>query len=117
MNSRSQVLFHEAQQYLVGGVNSPVRAFRGVGGDPIFFCRGEGPYLFDEDGRRYVDYVNAWGPLVMGHAHPVVVAAVQRAVANGFCFGTPTESETRLARQLQELMPSLELLRMVNSGT
>jgi len=115
--SRSQDLFREAQQYIVGGVNSPVRAFKAVGGEPPFFRRGEGAYLIDEDGKRYVDYVLSWGPLVMGHAHPAVVEAVQRAAADGLSFGAPTESEVRMAKRVRELVPSMELVRMVNSGT
>jgi glutamate-1-semialdehyde 2,1-aminomutase len=115
--SRSQRLFQEAQQVIVGGVNSPVRAFKGVGGDPVFFRRGEGPYLIDADGRRYVDYVLSWGPLVMGHAHPAVVEAVQRAAAEGLSFGAPTEIEVRMAQRVRELVPSMALVRMVSSGT
>lgn len=115
--SRSQRLFEEAQQVIVGGVNSPVRAFRGVGGDPVFFRRGEGPYLIDVDGRRYVDYVLSWGPLVMGHAHPAVVEAVRQAAADGLSFGAPTEIEIRMAQRVRELVPSMELVRMVSSGT
>jgi glutamate-1-semialdehyde 2,1-aminomutase len=114
---RSQRLFEAAQQVIVGGVNSPVRAFRGVGGDPVFFRRGEGAYLIDADGRRYVDYVLSWGPLVMGHAHPAVVDAVRRAAADGLSFGAPTEIEVRMAQRLRELVPSMELVRMVSSGT
>ncbi len=115
--SRSQRLFEEAQQVIVGGVNSPVRAFRGVGGDPVFFRRGEGPHLFDVEGRRYVDYVLSWGPLVMGHAHPAVVEAVRQAAADGLSFGAPAEIEIRMAQRVRELVPSMELLRMVSSGT
>jgi len=115
--SRSQELFAEAQRYIAGGVNSPVRAFRHVGGDPVYFQRGEGAYLFDADGRRYVDYVGSWGPMILGHAHPQVIAAVQRAVADGLSFGAPTEIETRLAKKICEAMPSIERLRMVSSGT
>jgi len=115
--SRSQALFAEAQRYIVGGVNSPVRAFQHVGGDPVYFQRGEGACLIDADGRRYVDYVGSWGPMIVGHAHPKVIAAVQRAAADGLGFGAPTEIETRLARKICEAMPSIERLRMVNSGT
>ncbi len=115
--TRSQSLFEQAQGVIVGGVNSPVRAFRGVGGTPIFFERGEGAYLYDVDGRRYVDYVNTWGPAVLGHAHPEVVAAVQQAAARGLSFGAPTEIEVRMAQTLLQLVPSLEMVRMVNSGT
>ncbi|HRD67341.1 MAG TPA: glutamate-1-semialdehyde 2,1-aminomutase [Candidatus Competibacter sp.] len=115
--SRSEELFSEAQRYIPGGVNSPVRAFRGVGGTPIFFKRGEGAYLYDEDGRRYIDYVGSWGPMIAGHAHPAVVRAVQEAAANGLSFGAPTALETAMARKIQELVPSMELVRMCNSGT
>jgi glutamate-1-semialdehyde 2,1-aminomutase len=115
--SNSQQLFERAQQHIPGGVNSPVRAFKGVGGTPLFFSRGEGPYLYDADGRRYVDYVASWGPMIAGHCHPTVVKAVQDTAANGLGFGAPTELETRMADLLCELVPSLELVRMVSSGT
>lgn len=115
--NRSQQLFAEAQQVIVGGVNSPVRAFKGVGGTPVFFRQGQGAYLTDVDGQRYVDYVLSWGPLVMGHAHPRVVEAVQKAVAEGLSFGAPTEIEVRMAQRVRELVPSMELVRMVSSGT
>lgn len=115
--SRSEDLFSEAQRYIPGGVNSPVRAFRGVGGTPIFFKRGEGAYLYDEDDRRYIDYVGSWGPMIAGHAHPAVVRAVQEAAANGLSFGAPTALETAMARKIRELVPSMELVRMCNSGT
>lgn len=117
MPTRSQQLFAEAQNYLPGGVNSPVRAFRGVGGTPIFFERGAGAYLYDADGRRYLDYVGSWGPLIVGHAHAAVVSAVRAAAGNGLSFGAPTQLETRMAQRMQQLMPSLELLRLCNSGT
>ena len=113
----SQALFQEAQKYIAGGVNSPVRAFRSVGGEPIFFQRGEGPWLIDHSGRRYIDYVGSWGPLILGHAHPAVVAAVKAAVDRGLSFGAPTEIETLLAKKICSLMPSIERIRMVNSGT
>jgi len=115
--SRSQDLFREAQQCIVGGVNSPVRAFKAVGGEPPFIRRGEGAWLIDEDGKRYVDYVLSWGPLIMGHAHPAVVEAVQRAAADGLSFGAPTAIEVIMAQRIRELVPSMELVRMVNSGT
>jgi glutamate-1-semialdehyde 2,1-aminomutase len=115
--SKSQQLFEQAQQHIPGGVNSPVRAFKGVGGNPIFFVRGEGPYLFDADDKRYVDYVGSWGPMIGGHCHPDVVRAVQETAANGLGFGAPTEIETRMADTLCELVPSLEMVRMVSSGT
>ena len=115
--SRSAQLFAEAQRYIPGGVNSPVRAFRGVGGTPIFFKRGAGAYLYDEDDRRYIDYVGSWGPMIAGHAHPAVVRAVQEAAVNGLSFGAPTALETAMAHRIQELVPSMELVRMCNSGT
>jgi glutamate-1-semialdehyde 2,1-aminomutase len=115
--TRSQQLFAEAQRYIVGGVNSPVRAFKHVGGEPVYFKRGEGAYLIDEDDRRYIDYVGSWGPLILGHAHPEVIAAVQSVAASGLSFGAPTVIETELARKVCALMPSLERLRFVSSGT
>ena len=113
----SDRLFEEAQRYIPGGVNSPVRAFRGVGGDPVFVSRAEGAYIYDSAGRRYIDYVGSWGPMLAGHAHPRVLAAVHKAIDGGLSFGAPTESETRLAERICRLMPSIELVRMVNSGT
>ena len=115
--SQSQQLFSQAREHLVGGVNSAVRAFTGVGGDPVFMARGEGPRIVDVDGKHYVDYVLSFGPLAVGHAHPAVVEAVQQAAARGLSFGAPTEAETQLARRLKELVPSMDLVRMVNSGT
>ena len=113
----SDRLFEEAQRYIPGGVNSPVRAFRGVGGDPVFVRRAEGAYLYDSSGRRYIDYVGSWGPMLAGHSHPKVLAAAQEASRAGLSFGAPTEVETRLAEHICRLMPSIELVRMVNSGT
>jgi glutamate-1-semialdehyde 2,1-aminomutase len=113
----SEFLFAEAQRFIAGGVNSPVRAFRAVGGTPIFFQRGEGAWLTDSQGRRYIDYVGSWGPLIAGHAHPAVITAVHAAAANGLSFGAPTEIETQLARKICSRMPSIERLRMVSSGT
>ena len=113
----SQTLFEAACQHIPGGVNSPVRAFRGVGGTPVFMRRAQGPYLYDEDYQRYVDYVCSWGPMVLGHAHPEVVEAVQHAAAQGLSFGAPTEAETRMALQIKTHFPSMEMLRMVSSGT
>ncbi len=110
-------LFAEAQTYIPGGVNSPVRAFKGVGGTPVFVERAEGPYLFGSDGRRYIDYVGSWGPMVVGHAHPEVLKAVHEAVGRGLSYGTPTPIETSMAKKLCELVPSLDMVRMVNSGT
>lgn len=114
---RSKELFAAAQRHIPGGVNSPVRAFRGVGGDPIFFERAAGPYVYDADGRRYVDYVGSWGPMILGHAHPEVIAAVRERLHQGLSFGAPTELETRMADRVCELVPSMDLVRMVSSGT
>jgi glutamate-1-semialdehyde 2,1-aminomutase len=110
-------LFSEASRYIPGGVNSPVRAFRAVGGEPVFIERASGAYVYDADDRRYVDYVGSWGPMILGHAHPKVVQAVQERAARGLSFGAPTSLETRLARKICEIMPSIELVRMVSSGT
>jgi glutamate-1-semialdehyde 2,1-aminomutase len=115
--SRSQELFRQAQRHIPGGVNSPVRAFRGVGGEPVFFARGEGPYLFDEDGHRYIDYVGSWGPMIVGHCHPEVIQAVHQMAAHGLGFGAPTAIEVEMAEKLCSLVPSLELVRMVSSGS
>lgn len=110
-------LFTEASRYIPGGVNSPVRAFRAVGGEPLFIARASGAYIYDQSGRRYIDYVGSWGPMILGHAHPAVIRAVQEKAADGLSFGAPTEIETQLARKVCELMPSIELVRMVSSGT
>jgi len=115
--TRSHDLFQQAQRHIPGGVNSPVRAFRGVGGDPVFFKRGEGAYLFDEDGKQYIDYVGSWGPMILGHAHPAVIAAVKEAADNGLGFGAPTTIETEMAEKVCALVPSIEMVRMVSSGT
>ncbi|HIG62689.1 MAG TPA: glutamate-1-semialdehyde-2,1-aminomutase [Gammaproteobacteria bacterium] len=114
---RSKFLFTEAQEILPGGVNSPVRAFSRVGGNPVYFKRGKGAYLYDEDNKAYIDYVGSWGPMIAGHAHPDVIHAVQEAAQNGLGFGAPTEIETQLAKKIQLHMPTMELMRMVNSGT
>ena len=110
-------LFSDASRYIPGGVNSPVRAFRSVGGEPVFIERANGARVFGADGRNYIDYVGSWGPMILGHAHPDVIRAVQEQAALGLSFGAPTEIETRLARKICELMPSIELVRMVSSGT
>jgi glutamate-1-semialdehyde 2,1-aminomutase len=110
-------LYREACKYIPGGVNSPVRAFRGVGGEPIFFKKASGSHTIAADGRRFIDYVGSWGPMILGHAHPQVIAAVQAAAADGLSFGAPTELETALARRVVGLMPSIELVRFVSSGT
>ncbi|MGD9939703.1 MAG: glutamate-1-semialdehyde 2,1-aminomutase [Clostridia bacterium] len=115
--SRNEELFQEASMCFPGGVNSPVRAFRSVGGNPRFMASGRGSRLSDVDGKEYIDYVLSWGPLILGHAHPKVVAAVAAAAAQGMSFGAPTELENRLAAAIQRFFPSLELLRFVNSGT
>jgi glutamate-1-semialdehyde 2,1-aminomutase len=115
--SRSHDLFVAAQQHIPGGVNSPVRAFRGVGGEPVFFDRAQGPYVWDVDGRRYLDYVGSWGPMILGHAHPEVLAAVAETAAKGLSFGAPTPLETRMAERVCELVPSMDMVRMVSSGT
>jgi glutamate-1-semialdehyde 2,1-aminomutase len=109
--------FEEASRYIAGGVNSPVRAFRGVGGEPLFIRRARGAHVETEDGRRLIDYVGSWGPMILGHAHPDVIAAVTRRAADGLSFGAPTVIETELARAIVSLMPSIERLRMVSSGT
>ncbi len=109
--------FTTAQKYIPGGVNSPVRAFKGVGGDPIFIQRAEAAYIYDTDNKKYIDYVGSWGPMVAGHANPKVVKAVQQAAANGLSFGAPTVIETQLAKKVCELVPSMDLVRMVSSGT
>jgi glutamate-1-semialdehyde 2,1-aminomutase len=115
--SRSHALFEEAQKILPGGVNSPVRAFRGVGGKPVFIDHASGPYLYDVDGNRYLDYVQSWGPMILGHAHPAVVEAVIEASKRGFSFGAPTQDESTLAQLVIESVPSIEMVRFVNSGT
>ncbi|MGH2626248.1 MAG: glutamate-1-semialdehyde 2,1-aminomutase, partial [Anaerolineales bacterium] len=114
---RSRQLFAEALALLPGGVDSPVRAFRAVGGQPLFIARGQGAHLFDVDGNRYVDYVLSWGPLILGHAHPRIVKVLTKAVRQGTSFGAPCEQEVELARRIQGFMPSLEMIRFVNSGT
>ena len=110
-------LYQEACKYIPGGVNSPVRAFRSVGGEPIFFKQAAGAYATAADGQRFIDYVGSWGPMILGHAHPQVIKAVQEVAADGLSFGAPTELETRLARRVIELMPAIELVRFVSSGT
>jgi len=115
--TRSHDRFAAARRHIPGGVNSPVRAFYGVGGDPIFFESAAGPYLFDADGNRYLDYVGSWGPMILGHAHPQVLQAVTDRLHKGLSFGAPTELETRMADRLCELVPAMDLVRLVNSGT
>jgi len=113
----SEQLFRQAQKHIPGGVNSPVRAFKGVGGTPVFFHSASGAYLHDEDDNRYIDYVGSWGPMILGHNHPQVIAAVQAAVQNGLSFGAPTATEVAMADKVCELVPSMDMVRMVNSGT
>ncbi|MEJ2059127.1 MAG: glutamate-1-semialdehyde 2,1-aminomutase [Gammaproteobacteria bacterium] len=115
--NRSHTQFSQAQVHIPGGVNSPVRAFKSVGGDPVFIDHAQGAYLFDTDGKRYIDYVGSWGPMILGHAHPEVIAAVQAAAAKGLSFGAPTTLETDMADRVCALVPSMEQVRMVSSGT
>ena len=115
--SKSEQLFEKAQKVIPGGVNSPVRAFKGVGGTPVFIEKAEGAYITDSDGKRYIDYVGSWGPMVLGHNHSAIIDAVLKAVPNGLSFGAPTESEITLAELVCKLVPSIELVRMVSSGT
>ncbi|MEE2729476.1 MAG: glutamate-1-semialdehyde 2,1-aminomutase [Pseudomonadota bacterium] len=115
--SRSETLFAAAQTHIPGGVNSPVRAFKGVGGTPIFFKSGKGAYLIDEDDRQYIDYVGSWGPMILGHGHPGIIRAVQEAAEHGLSFGAPTAIEVEMAFKVCETFPGMDLVRMVSSGT
>ena len=115
--SQSETLFDRAQKVIPGGVNSPVRAFKGVGGTPLFIARAEQAYLFDADGNRYIDYVGSWGPMIAGHSNPEIIAAVQEAIGRGLSYGAPTAIEVDMAERIGEIMPSIEMVRMVNSGT
>jgi glutamate-1-semialdehyde 2,1-aminomutase len=115
--TRSEAAFAAAQRYIPGGVNSPVRAFKSVGGTPRFVDRAEGPYIFDIDGQRYIDYVLSWGPMILGHAHPDVIAAITQQAQKGTSYGAPTELETELAQLVCAIVPSIEMVRFVNSGT
>ncbi len=114
---RSQAAFQNAQKLMPGGVNSPARAFGAVGGSPVFFQSGEGAYLYDLDGNRYTDYIGSWGPMILGHGHPAVVAALEQAISRGTSFGAPTEAESELAERIIEAVASVEKVRLVNSGT
>src|SRR6185295_17018582 len=114
---KSHEIFQRALELMPGGVNSPARAFGGVGGEPIVFARGQGAYLFDVDGNRYIDFVGAWGPMILGHAHPAVSAALHAAVDLGTSFGAPTEAENELAELIIGAVPSVEMVRLVSSGT
>lgn len=115
--NKSESLYQEALTVMPGGVNSPVRAFNGVGGTPLFIERADGAYIYDVDGNAYIDYVGSWGPMILGHNNPNITHAVYKAMKNGLSFGAPTEMEVKLAELVSELMPSIEMLRMVNSGT
>ncbi len=115
--NNSKDLLQRAQMVIPGGVNSPVRAFKGVGGDPIFFASGSGAYMCDVDGNRYIDYVGSWGPLILGHNHPQVIQAIQAAVSHGLSYGAPTAIEVTMAEMITQLVPSMEMVRMVSSGT
>lgn len=117
MTSRNQQLFEKSQQLIPGGVNSPVRAFRSVGGTPVFFKKGLGSKLWDVDGKEYIDYINSWGPMILGHAHPEVIKAVQEVAANSLSFGAPTGLELEIAELINKLVPSMEQVRLVSSGT
>src|SRR5499427_7244863 len=116
-HNKSESLFRRAQELIPGGVNSPVRAFRSVGGNPPFIAEGQGSHLFDVDGNEYIDYVGSWGPLLLGHRHPEIVAALERALCIGTSFGAPTEQEVELAEAIIDAVPSIEMVRLVNSGT
>jgi glutamate-1-semialdehyde 2,1-aminomutase len=115
--SRSEILFDEAMKVIPGGVNSPVRAFAGVGGTPVYFKRAQGAYVYDEDDVQYIDYVGSWGPMILGHAHPAIINEVREKAGDGLSFGAPTEIETTIARKVVELVPSIEMVRFVSSGT
>ena len=117
LSAKQEQLFKQASKHIPGGVNSPVRAFNGVGGTPVFIEKAKGAYLYDVDGKRYVDYVGSWGPMILGHAHPAIIQAVQNAAVDGLSFGAPTVHETTLADIICEVIPSIELVRMTNSGT
>src|SRR5437016_10552156 len=114
---RSRDAFQRASRVIPGGVNSPARAFGAVGGEPLFIARGEGPYLYDIDGNQYLDYIGSWGPLILGHAHPRVLRAVEEALRKGASFGAPCEQETQLAEMIIGAVPSIEMVRLVSSGT
>ena len=116
-HSKSEELFRKAQEIIPGGVNSPVRAFRSVGGNPLFLARGQGSHIFDVDGNEYIDYVGSWGPLLLGHRHPEILAAIEGALEIGTSFGAPTEAEVEIAEAIRDAVPSMEMVRLVNSGT
>ena len=114
---KSEELFQRASRLMPGGVNSPVRAFKAVGGTPLFIRSGKGSHFWDEDGNEYIDYVGSWGPLILGHAHPAIVQAIQESSAKGTTFGAPTRVEVELTERIQEAFPSMEMMRLVSSGT
>ena len=115
--TRSEALFEQAKKTIPGGVNSPVRAFNGVGGSPLFIEKADGAYIYDADGKAYIDYVGSWGPMILGHNHPKIREAVLAAVHNGLSFGAPTELEVQMAEKVIAMVPSIEQVRMVSSGT
>ncbi|MCK5353913.1 MAG: aminotransferase class III-fold pyridoxal phosphate-dependent enzyme, partial [Methyloprofundus sp.] len=115
--TESAILFSEAKEVIPGGVNSPVRSFSGVGGTPVYIDHAQGAYLYDSEGKKYIDYVGSWGPMIVGHAHQAVLDAVNETAAKGLSFGAPTELETLMARKICKLVPSIEQVRMVSSGT
>ncbi len=115
--TKSEILFERAQLTIPGGVNSPVRAFKAVGGTPRFIARADGPYMFDVDDNRYIDYINSWGPMVLGHNNAAIREAVIKASENGLSYGAPTEAEIQMAELVSSIVPSMEMVRMVNSGT
>ncbi|HCG17595.1 aminotransferase class III-fold pyridoxal phosphate-dependent enzyme, partial [Escherichia coli] len=115
--SKSENLYSAARELIPGGVNSPVRAFTGVGGTPLFIEKADGAYLYDVDGKAYIDYVGSWGPMVLGHNHPAIRNAVIEAAERGLSFGAPTEMEVKMAQLVTELVPTMDMVRMVNSGT
>ncbi|MCX8012302.1 MAG: aminotransferase class III-fold pyridoxal phosphate-dependent enzyme, partial [Desulfobacterota bacterium] len=117
VNKKSELLFQEAKKYIPGGVNSPVRAFNSVGGTPPFIANALGSKIYDVDGNEYIDYVGSWGPMILGHCHPEVIAGLKEALSNGLSYGAPTETEVEFARLIVETVPSIEMVRLVNSGT
>ncbi|MEF9943231.1 MAG: aminotransferase class III-fold pyridoxal phosphate-dependent enzyme, partial [Burkholderiaceae bacterium] len=114
---RNEELFERAQRSIPGGVNSPVRAFRSVGGTPRFITKAAGPHIWDAEGKQYIDYIGSWGPMILGHNHPEVVAAIHAAIENGLSFGAPTEAEIVIAEEIRKVMPTIEEVRLVSSGT
>jgi glutamate-1-semialdehyde 2,1-aminomutase len=113
----SELLFKRAQQHIPGGVNSPVRAFKSVGGTPVFIKKAKGAYLYDEDGNSYIDYINSWGPMILGHSYEPVVAAIRERAGDSTSFGAPTELEIQMAELIKSMVPNVDLIRMVSSGT